>query len=170
MAKPASESKEAELLRLWISVNHQAIDAYVERIVGELRGAIVKSITEELAAVRASQSPEPFTAASKVPEAGVQLNEEERMKAADLRTALLLGKVPEDAGLLIDVKTAARLLNVSPRTLYLLNSILATSDPIRICRLVLFRLTELLAWIEADCPPKKHWSYSPNAPQTKRRK
>jgi predicted DNA-binding transcriptional regulator AlpA len=102
---------------------------------------------------------------------GVSLDAQERLKAADLRTALLMGKIPEDAGLLIDTKMAARLLNVSARTLYRLHQLGATPDPVRIGgKIIRFRLAELLAWIEADCPPKKHWSYSPDSMQKKGRK
>ena len=163
-------SNEAELLRLSISANHDAINTYVERIVGEIRVEVARAIREELTGATAPQAPKSSTLTATSPATGMQLSKEERFKAADLRTALLMGKIPDDAGLLIDVKTAASLLNVSPRTLYRLHSVGATPDPVRIGRLVRFRLAELLAWIEADCPPKKHWSYSPTAAQPKRRK
>ena len=126
---------------------------------------------EELVPLKANCSQQaPLAAADTTPKAGVSLSDQERLKAPDLRTALLIGKVPEDAGLLIDVKTTAKLLNVSSRTLYRLHDLGMTPSPVRLGRLVRFRLAELLAWIEADCPPKKHWSYSPDSPHTKRRR
>jgi excisionase family DNA binding protein len=160
-----------DLLKLWVTVHHKAIQSHVDRIVGQLREGITKAISEELAAFKTSQTR--IGSGSSLPPsppAGVSLSDQERVKAVDLRTALLLGEVPDDAGLLIDVKTATRLLNVSSRTLYLLHDLGMTPSPVRIGRLVRFRLAELLAWIEADCPPKKHWSYSPDSQPTKRRK
>ena len=38
---------------------------------------------------------------------GIELPTTEQLKAKDLRLALLLGKVPEDSGLLIDTNTTA---------------------------------------------------------------
>lgn len=164
MSTQQAGSNEPEILRLWISLNHNAIDAYLDKIVGHLREAIAKILKEQFTQSTPSEGHEPSTA-------GVELPDQERLMAGDLRTALLLGKLPEDAGLLIDRKTAARLLNVSSRTLYRLHSVGATPDPLRIGgKIIRFRLAELLAWIEADCPPKKHWTYSQGNPATKRRK
>jgi hypothetical protein len=47
---------------------------------------------------------------------GVELSPAELVKARDLRMALLLGKLPDDAGLLIDLITMAKLLDISRRT------------------------------------------------------
>src|SRR5579862_5904078 len=44
---------------------------------------------------------------------GIDLDSIEKLKAADLRVALLIGKTPETSGLLIDTKTLARLLAIS---------------------------------------------------------
>ena len=48
---------------------------------------------------------------------GVDLPTTEQLKAKDLRMALLLGKLPEDVGLLINFETAAKLLSINRRTL-----------------------------------------------------
>lgn len=91
---------------------------------------------------------------------GVELPPTEKIKARDLRTALLLGKVPEDAGLLIDLRTAARLLCISPRTFERLVALHAAPQPIRLAgRTQRWRLAELLEWVEAGCPNLKHWTY-----------
>jgi hypothetical protein len=63
---------------------------------------------------------------------GVEITADNKLKAADLRTALLLGKLPDDAGLLIDTKTTAKLLNISPRTLYRLDQEQAMPDAWRL--------------------------------------
>lgn len=89
----------------------------------------------------------------------------------DLRTGLLLGKVPDTAGLLIDVKTTAQLLNVSPRTLYRLDQLEAVPPPVRIAgRLIRWRLGEIIAWMDAGCPTRRSWTYYGEAENTKRRR
>jgi predicted DNA-binding transcriptional regulator AlpA len=79
------------------------------------------------------------------------------MTAADLRTALLLGKIPDTAGLMVDTKTFAMLLNISSRHLIRLRDLKALPEPIRLGQLVRWRLAEVLEWIEADCPPQRVW-------------
>ena len=63
---------------------------------------------------------------------GVELSPAEPVKARDLRIALLLGKLPDDAGLLIDFITMAKLLNVSRRTLERLVDERAVPPPIQL--------------------------------------
>lgn len=95
---------------------------------------------------------------------GVDLPTSEQLKAKDLRMALLLGKLPEDVGLLINFDTAAKLLSINRRTLDRLVSAQEIPPPIRISgRMRRWRVTELLEWIEAGCPHPKHWSYSPDS-------
>jgi len=97
---------------------------------------------------------------------GVSVPQHERVKAIELRSALLLGKLPENAGLLIDTRTAAHLLNVSSRTLCRLLDIKAIPEPVRLGgRLIRWRVAELLEWIEAGCPSPKLWVY-PQLPKT----
>jgi excisionase family DNA binding protein len=94
------------------------------------------------------------------------------LKAKDLRMALLLGKLPEDVGLLINFDTAAKLLSINRRTLDRMVSAQEIPPPIRISgRMRRWRITELLEWIEAGCPHPKHWSYNPESSlRTKGRK
>lgn len=92
--------------------------------------------------------------------AGVDLHEAERLKAADLRTAILLGRIPNDTGLLIDVKTTAKLLNVSERMVYRLADQRAAPTPIRLGTLVRWRLAEIIEWIDSGCPSKWKWPQS----------
>lgn len=100
---------------------------------------------------------------------GTELKSTDKLKAADLRIALLLGKIPEDAGLLIDAKTFARLLSISSRTLSRLIDLKAVPQPVHLGRLTRWRLSEVLEWIEADCPSQKSWS-SKNVSAIDRRK
>lgn len=88
---------------------------------------------------------------------GLDLSAEDRAKAADLRVALLMGKIPEDTGLLIDTKTLARLLDVSSRTIARLEAEEAMPASIQLGNLKKWRLGEILEWIEADCPPLRIW-------------
>ena len=89
---------------------------------------------------------------------GTELKTTDKFKAADLRIALLMGKIPDDSGLLIDAKTFAKLLSISSRTLSRLIDLEAIPMPVHLGRLVRWRLVEVLEWIEADCPPHKDWS------------
>lgn len=138
-----------------------------QRDVRDLLGRIPSLIVEALAAKiepnfrHASKSPVPpeEKSAPASRDDGVRLSEVDRLKALDLRTALLLGKVPEKAGLLIDVKTTAKLLNISGRHLYRLIAEKAVPEPVRLGKLNRWRLGELLAWIEAGCPPQHLWTY-----------
>jgi predicted DNA-binding transcriptional regulator AlpA len=90
---------------------------------------------------------------------GIDLSSIEKLKAADLRVALLIGKVPETSGLLIDTKTLAKLLAISKAHLYRLQATEALLAPIQVGHVKRWRLAEVLEWIEAGCPPQRVWSY-----------
>lgn len=98
---------------------------------------------------------------------GTELKAADKLKAADLRTALLVGKIPEDTGLLIDAPTFAKLLSISSRHLRRLLDLKAVPQPVHLGRLVRWRLTEVLEWIEDDCPPQRTWT---STSTTRRRK
>ena len=106
------------------------------------------------ASIKKTLADSPIQAASP----GTELKAKDKLKAADLRIALLLGKIPEDAGLLIDAKTFAQLLSISSRTLSRLIDLKAIPQPVNLGRLIRWRLSEVLEWIEADCPPQRNWS------------
>ena len=40
--KSADKTEAPDLLKLWITVNHEAIQSYVDRIVGQLREGVTK--------------------------------------------------------------------------------------------------------------------------------
>lgn len=112
---------------------------------------VFKNILE--ASIMETLADSPILAASP----GTALTATDKLKAADLRMALLLGKIPEDAGLLIDAKTFARLLSISPRTLSRLIDLKAVPQPVNLGRLMRWRLADVLEWIEADCPSQQSW-------------
>ena len=68
--------------------------------------------------------------------------------------AVLLGKIPKDTGLLIDVKTTAKLLNVSERMVYRLADQKAAPSPVKLGALVRWRLAEIIEWVDGGCPSK----------------
>jgi predicted DNA-binding transcriptional regulator AlpA len=105
------------------------------------------------ASIKKAMADSPILAASP----GTELKATDKLKAADLRIALLLGKIPEDAGLLIDAKTFARLLSISSRTLSRLIDLKAVPQPVHLGRIIRWRLSEVLEWIEADCPSQQSW-------------
>ena len=102
----------------------------------------------------------------------IEVSDGERIKASDLRTALILGKVPETAGLLIDKQIMAQLLNVSSRTLSRLDDLQAIPAPVRLGvagSMIRWRLAEILAWMDAGCPLRRNWTY-PEVPAIKKRR
>ena len=82
---------------------------------------------------------------------GTALKLSDQLKARDLRTALLLGKIPEGAGLLIDKKTLAYLLQVSQRHVARLVDVKGIPEPVRLGQVIRWRLTEILEWIDDGC-------------------
>ncbi len=137
-------------------------DKVVAGIIENSQQAIERTIVAQFERLRAelsqkTESPKPPPPARP---AGVELPEGERLKAADLRTAILLGKIPDDSGLLIDVKTTANLLSVSERMVYRLADQKAAPTPIRLGALVRWRLAEIIEWIDDGCPTKWKWPRS----------
>ena len=101
---------------------------------------------------------------------GTELKAKDKLKAADLRMALLMGKLPEDSGLLIHAKTFANLLSISSRTLSRLIDLKAVPQPVHLGRLIRWRLAEVLEWIEADCPAQKSWDRKSSGATDRRKK
>lgn len=172
MVEANADSDDSALMTLRFSANRRSINALVTQISQRLEEAVSEAVVQKLASFKPNESQQAApTTGTNMSKHGVQVSDHERLKATDLRTALLLGKVPEDAGLLIDTKTTAQLLNFSPRTLTRLHQLGAVPDPVRIGgKIIRWRLGVLLAWIEADCPPTKYWSYSPDSRHPKSRK
>lgn len=145
---------------LTVSVNRETVMAFVE----EVRQVVREVVREELSTQRQKVSVEPESVGRDAPpesaKRGIDLPPGESLKARDLRTALLLGKLPEHAGLLIDADTTSQLMGISQRTLHRLIAEKAIPEPVRISgRLLRWRLAELLEWIEAGCPHRKYWTY-----------
>ena len=92
-------------------------------------------------------------------------NREARMRAS--RNALFGGqKPPDDKGLLIDNREAAKLLRVSERTLWRMWNEEQMPAPIRIGRAVRWNYEELREWVAAGCPPRKDWHWPNRPPET----
>lgn len=72
------------------------------------------------------------------------------------RNAGFGGEKPPDHGLLIDSRGAARLLKVSPRTLWKMQNNGEMPPPIRIGRAVRWSLDALQKWIEEGCTGRRH--------------
>jgi excisionase family DNA binding protein len=142
------------------------------RLLDLFREALGPLIADTLRQARPADSPPqqpsiPPPAPSAV--TGVDLKPADQLKAADLRVALLTGKIP-DTGLLIDTPTVARLLNVSRRHVCRLLDEKALPAPVRLGRLLRWRLSDILEWIEADCPPQSVWVQMRQASSRKKRK
>ena len=92
---------------------------------------------------------------------GNPASEFDERRAARLRAsqhALFGGqKPPEGKGPLIDSREAAKLLKVSTRTLWGMQTTGKMPPPIRIGRAVRWSLDELKKWIEAGCPVDPAW-------------
>jgi len=165
---PQPHSSGVPVFAVQVSVENPAIATIAERLAQAVEKAVHTELGKLAVAIQKTASPESPPIRSNppviIPE-GVELLDEERAKAADLRTALLVGKVPDNSGILIDSKTTAKLLNVSYRTLFRLLDEKAMPQPVALgSNIKKWRLAEILEWVEADCPPQKHWTYpSPEA-------
>ncbi len=144
-------------------------DREIGGVMERFRQIVETTVAEQLTKVRgeAAQAKEALPSSSlpaPTPE-GTDLLPAERLKARDLRTALLLDKIPEDSGILVDAKTAAKLLAVSTGTLYRLRDLKAMPQPVRLGSSVRWLLAELIEWVDEGCPSK--WQRP--APRTHRR-
>jgi predicted DNA-binding transcriptional regulator AlpA len=154
-AQPAVMPTQSMPLNLFIDAGSMT------SLINHFREALEPMIATALSQVqqRASPPPQPVepTPSNSSSTKGVDLKPTERLKAADLRVALLLGKIPENGSLLIDARTFARLLGIGASTFYRLLAEEAIPTPVQLGRLKKWRLTEILEWIEADCPPLNIW-------------
>lgn len=66
-------------------------------------------------------------------------------------------KPPEDRGLLIDTREAAKLLQVCEKTVWTMYTTGKMPAPIRIGRAVRWGYEELRAWVAAGCPSQEEW-------------
>jgi hypothetical protein len=130
---------------LTFSVNQETANGLMEevqRVVGETVREELSAHFSKLNTAKVEQNEMP---AQTQTNQGLELPPGEPLRAKDLRTALLLGKIPENAGLLIDRETTAQLLSVSYRTLCRLVDEKGVPAPVRISgRVLRGRLSELL--------------------------
>ena len=89
---------------------------------------------------------------------GYEEKREARVRA--FRHALFGGqKPPEDIGLLIDTRQAAKLLKVCEKTIWTMHTTGRMPRPIRIGQCVRWGYEELRAWVIAACPPQEEWEW-----------
>jgi len=143
--RQAHPSDQAGSLLPTSSIDRAFVADLISSFRNMLDAALAKAMVQANARPSAPESP------------GTHLNQAEKLKAADLRTALLMGKIPEGSGLLIDAKILARLLDLSHSTLYRLLAEGAIPEPVQLGRMKKWRLAEVLEWIEADCPAQRFW-------------
>ena len=181
MASTGSETRDklpglGKLSHLDVGVRLSLDRDSAEGLFVELRTLIQYAVREEVAAGIARLSELKDAGVKDAPvmktHPGVELSATDQLTARDLRMALLMGKLPDQAGILINPITTAKLLNVSLRTLNRLVAVKAVPQPCRLAaKISRWRLAELLEWIEAGCPHTKHWTYSPDSSaQSKRRR
>ena len=149
--------KTAQPVPLNLSIDPASTARFLDLVLEALDPMIAKALSQVHAATatqqQAAELPPPPTATAK----GVDLKPTDQLKAADLRVALLMGKIPEDTGLLIDKRVFARLLDIGVSTLERFQAGEAIPAPVRIGSVKRWRLAEILEWIEADCPPQRVW-------------
>ncbi len=93
-----------------------------------------------------------------MPTSEVESDRKRETRSQVSRNALFDGKrPPEDQGLLIATKEAAKLLKVSERTLWQMQTTGRMPPPIRIGRAVRWSLDVLKKWVEAGCPVDPKW-------------
>jgi excisionase family DNA binding protein len=88
------------------------------------------------------------------PSGDIDEKREARLRAS--RNALFAGqKPPNDMGLLIASREAARLLKVSPRTVWAMQNDGRMPPPIKIGKAVRWSYEALKKWVELGCPRQK---------------
>src|SRR5262245_28127953 len=146
---------DSDSTAMFLDLFRETIDSSMNKIILQVKNILTAGSTAESATAPAPASQSP----------GTELTHADRLRAADLRVAVLTGKVPEDTGLLIGTKTLAKLLCISIATLNRFQSQQVIPAPVRLGHLRKWRLTEILEWLEADCPPQRAWAPEATCPQ-----
>lgn len=152
-----SADKTSQHIPLSLSIEPGSITKLLDLFKEMLEATIAKTMAQ----MPVVHEAKPATQAVELPnssQSGLDLKPSDKVKAADLRTALLLGKIPNDSGLLIDTKTLAKLLRISRRHLHRLQDLKAIPEPVRLGQVIRWRIAEILEWIEADCPVQEVWA------------
>lgn len=88
------------------------------------------------------------------------LDERREARLRGSQHALFAGqKPPEDQGLLIDLREAAKLLGLSQRTVWGMSKNGRMPKPIKIGRAARWSHEELRAWVNAGGPPMNEWKW-----------
>jgi predicted DNA-binding transcriptional regulator AlpA len=163
------KSNDTAPLHLCKKADLECIKSLVNDAIQHIQQAVCKAVTAELAQFR--DKPTPEVKPSVVPVEGVDVTPQKRAKAVDYRAAVLMGKVPDEAGLLLNLSEVAKLMSVSSRTWARLHAMEAVPAPVQIGRtLVRWRLAEIIAWIDSGCPPRSHWRYPEESPPSPKRR
>lgn len=168
-----SKARKASLhaLDIGLTVSQTTVRELFDELRRMIKEAVREEFSQHISKVNESKGKDPSPDHPRTIPGGIDLPATEQMKAKDLRMALLLGKLPEDSGLLVDIETTAKLLNIARRTLERMVSAQEIPPPIHITgRMKRWRLTELLEWIEAGCPHPNHWSYGSDTAMRRKRK
>jgi|SRR6185369_15674860 len=146
-----------------LSLNISLDPASVRTLLDAIRTTVESAMATAFSNIQPSTPgipPSPIVEASpQTKPVSVDLDKADRLKAADVRVALLMGKIPEEAGLLVDVRTLAKLMNISDRTLWRLQDEGAMPKALHLGSLRKWRLAEIVEWIDAGCPPMRAWTY-----------
>ena len=104
----------------------------------------IDSHTEEVLSLSINDGPS-------IPVSESDRNKEARVQSS--RIAMFAGhQLPTEHGLLVDSREAAKMLNVSVRTLWSLYNSGAMPKPIRIGRAIRFSYAALREWVDRGCP------------------
>ena len=143
-----------------LKVNSDSVSQFLNAVQSLVADTVATKMSELLPKITEQPKEQAVPVQHKSSAGGVELPASEILKARDLRMALLLGKLPEKSGLLVDAKVVSSLLNLSVSTLYRLLSMKAVPEPVKIGEtLTRWRLAELLEWIDAGCPNPSRWTY-----------
>jgi predicted DNA-binding transcriptional regulator AlpA len=145
---PNRTTQAEQPLTITLSIEGGSANKIIARLEDVIEAAIRKVLTESRPTNRQSQEPRrpPFP-----------WRTDNDAQPSDLRLAVLMNKVPEDCGLLIDTHQVAKLLDVSERTIFALEVEKNMPAAVRLGRMVRWRLAEILEWVDAGCPPQDVW-------------
>lgn len=126
-----------------------------EDIGKALRDALEKHLTGVNTASLISSKPETPDI-----DRGIQLSEAERTAAARARTHSGVKLGLKDGQGLVDTKTLARFLDISPRTLFKMMVTHEMPTPISFGRTKRWVMEEIQAWVYAGCPGEQRWNHT----------
>jgi predicted DNA-binding transcriptional regulator AlpA len=151
-SRTATPNRIAQPLTITLSIEGESASNLVARLEDVIEAAIQRVLNQS----RPTKQPGPQqTQEARMPPHPYRSPNE--AQPGDLGMAVLMGRVPEGCGLLIDTHVVAKLLDVSERTVFSLQTEKQMPAPIRFGRAVKWRLAEILEWVGAGCPPEAAW-------------